>query len=115
MFFISVFAYSILSGGDRTAQVPRAFPKGRFAVEDTIGMGSCKTGAYAGCKSFYIILAEVELLVCHELKNVAQEFHSPDEEIAFLFTVEDEVAVVFVFVCDDVGAVLHFVEHSGFV
>ena len=37
MFFISVFAYSILSGGDRTAQVPRAFPKGRFAVEDTIG------------------------------------------------------------------------------
>lgn len=37
MSFISVFAYSILSGGDRTAQVPRAFPIGRFAVEDTTG------------------------------------------------------------------------------
>lgn len=35
MSFISVFAYSILSGGDRTAQGPRAFPIGRFAVEDT--------------------------------------------------------------------------------
>jgi len=37
MSFISVFAYSILSGRDTTAQVPRAFPIGRFAVEDTTG------------------------------------------------------------------------------
>ena len=37
MSFISVFAYSILSGRDGTAQAPRAFPIGRFAVEDTTG------------------------------------------------------------------------------
>ena len=37
MSFISVFAYSVLSGRDGTAQAPRAFPIGRFAVDDTTG------------------------------------------------------------------------------
>ena len=37
MSFISVFPPNFLSDGDRTSQVPRKFPTGIFAVDDTTG------------------------------------------------------------------------------